>query len=52
MRRVFNLGVGMIAVAARDDVEAVCRAAERVHVATWIIGEVQSGTRAVRFAER
>ena len=52
MRRVFNLGVGMIAVAARDDVEAVCRAAERVHVATWIIGEVQPGTRAVRFAER
>jgi len=28
MRRVFNLGVGMIAVAARDDVDAVLQAAE------------------------
>ncbi len=52
MRRVFNLGVGMIAVVARDDVEAICRAAERAHVATWVIGEVQAGRTGVRFAER
>jgi phosphoribosylformylglycinamidine cyclo-ligase len=52
MRRVFNLGVGMIAVAARDDVEAVCRAAERAKVGTWLIGEVQAGARGVRFSER
>ena len=52
MRRVFNLGVGMIAVAARDDVEIVCRAAERAKVATWLIGEVQAGPSGVRFSER
>jgi len=51
MRRVFNLGVGMIAVVARDDVETVCRAAERAAVATWLIGEIRSGG-GVRFAER
>ncbi|PYO71865.1 MAG: phosphoribosylformylglycinamidine cyclo-ligase [Gemmatimonadetes bacterium] len=43
MRRVFNLGVGMIAVVARDDVEAVIRAAERAHVQAWIIGEIRPG---------
>ena len=52
MRRVFNLGVGMIAVAAREDVEAISRAAERAQVATWIIGEVQAGRSGARFAER
>lgn len=52
MRRVFNLGVGMIAVAARDDVEAVCRAAERAKIGTWLIGEVQAGAQGVRFSER
>jgi phosphoribosylformylglycinamidine cyclo-ligase len=52
MRRVFNLGVGMIAVAARDDVETVCRAAERAKVGTWLVGEVHAGPRGVRFSER
>lgn len=52
MRRVFNLGIGMIAVAARDDVERVRRAAERAQVKTWIIGEVVPGKRGVRFTER
>jgi phosphoribosylformylglycinamidine cyclo-ligase len=52
MRRVFNLGVGMIAVVARDDVEAVCQAAERAHVPTWLIGEVHAGPIRVRFAGR
>jgi len=52
MRRVFNLGVGMIAVVARDDVEVVCRAAERAHVPAWLIGEVYAGPTRVRFAER
>ena len=52
MRRVFNIGIGLIAVAARDDVEAICRAAEPAHVATWVIGEVQAGRTGVRFAER
>ena len=52
MRRVFNLGVGMIAVAARGDTEAVIATAKRAGVAAWIIGEVREGTRGVKFAER
>ncbi len=52
MRRVFNLGVGMIAIVARDDVEAVAAAATRAGVETWIVGEVQGGATGVRFAER
>ncbi len=52
MRRVFNLGVGMIAVAARDDAETVVAAARRAGVDAWVIGEVRTGTRGVKFAER
>ncbi len=52
MRRVFNLGVGMIAVVARDDTEAVIAAAKRAGSDAWMIGEVRAGTRGVRFAER
>jgi phosphoribosylaminoimidazole (AIR) synthetase len=53
MRRVFNLGVGMIAVVARDDVEAAVRAAERVQVPAWLIGEVRASSKpVVRFEER
>jgi phosphoribosylformylglycinamidine cyclo-ligase len=52
MRRVFNLGIGMIAVVGRDHVEAVCRTAELAGVPAWLIGEVQAGPTRVRFAER
>lgn len=52
MRRVFNLGVGMIALVARDDVEAVASAATRMHVPTWLIGEVHAGPNRVRFTGR
>lgn len=56
MRRVFNLGVGMIAVLARDDVEAAVGAATRARVPAWVIGEIRparAGTSAtVRFEER
>jgi phosphoribosylformylglycinamidine cyclo-ligase len=52
MRRVFNLGVGMIAVAARDDVEAVIAAATRAQVPAWIVGEIRVGKTGVRFDER
>ena len=55
MRRVFNLGIGMIAVAARDDVEALVLAAHRAQVQTWVIGEIRAGkgaSPAVRFEER
>jgi phosphoribosylformylglycinamidine cyclo-ligase len=57
MRSVFNLGIGMIAVVARDDVETTIRAAERAHVPAWIIGEIRTGKKdasspTVRFEER
>jgi phosphoribosylformylglycinamidine cyclo-ligase len=52
MRRVFNLGIGMIAVAGRDDAEAVMAAAKRAAIEAWVIGEVRAGTRGVKFSER
>lgn len=57
MRRVFNLGVGMIAVVARDHVEMAVRAAQRAQVPVWIIGEIQpagkgAAAATVRFEER
>jgi phosphoribosylformylglycinamidine cyclo-ligase len=52
MRRVFNLGIGMIAVAARDDTEAAIAAAKRAGVEAWIVGEIRPGPTAVTFAER
>ena len=52
MRRVFNLGIGMIAVVARDDVDDTRRSAERAGVKSWIIGEIVPGERGVRFSER
>ncbi|MGH7537950.1 MAG: phosphoribosylformylglycinamidine cyclo-ligase [Gemmatimonadales bacterium] len=52
MRRVFNLGLGMIAVADRGDVDEVRRAGERAKIRTWIVGEIKPGRRGVRFVER
>ena len=52
MRRVFNLGIGMIAVVPHDAVDAVRRAAHAATVPTWVIGEVRPGARAVRFTAR
>ncbi len=52
MRRVFNLGIGMIAVVARDDVDNVRRAVDRAQLKSWIIGEVVPGKRGVTFSER
>jgi phosphoribosylaminoimidazole (AIR) synthetase len=49
---VFNLGVGMIAVVATADVEAIVAAATRAQVAAWLIGEVRAGETRVRFLER
>jgi len=53
MRRVFNLGVGMIAVVGREEVETAMRAASRAQVQAWLIGEVRAGSKpVVRFEER
>ena len=52
MRRVFNLGIGMIAVVQRDDVDDLQAAAKRAAVPTWLIGEIRPGTTGVRFSTR
>jgi len=49
MRRVFNLGVGMIAVCPDADVAAVRAVAESAGVETWIIGRTAPGTGVVRW---
>lgn len=43
MFRVFNMGIGMIAVVGASDVAAVQRQAEQAGVATWVIGTVVAG---------
>ena len=43
MDRVFNLGLGMIAVAPPDAVGALRAAATRAGVETWLVGEVGRG---------
>lgn len=52
MRRVFNLGLGMIAIAARGDVEAALGAAHGAGVDAYVVGEVRPGTGRVTFSER
>lgn len=54
MRDVFNLGIGMIAVATRGDVEPVIAAAARVGVAAWVIGDIRpgAGPAGVKFSQR
>lgn len=43
MDRVFNMGIGMVAVTAADAVSALEAAARRAGVATWVIGEIGHG---------
>jgi phosphoribosylformylglycinamidine cyclo-ligase len=50
MRDVFNLGVGLIAVLPPDAVAAAQSAAAADGVPTWVMGEIYSGSRTVRFA--
>ena len=49
MRDVFNLGLGLIAVLPPDAVAPARAAAGAAGVATWTVGEVRRGARAVRF---
>ena len=49
MREVFNLGIGFIAVVPLAWVHRVREAASAAGVRTWVIGEVRSGPRGVRF---
>ena len=50
MRDVFNLGVGLVAVLPPDAVSAAQAAASADGVTTWVMGEIQRGSRSVRFA--
>jgi phosphoribosylformylglycinamidine cyclo-ligase len=50
MRDVFNLGVGLVAVLSPDAVRAAQAAASADGVTTWVMGEIQRGSRSVRFA--
>jgi phosphoribosylformylglycinamidine cyclo-ligase len=49
MRRVFNLGLGMIAVCPPDVVASVQGAAGSAGVETWVVGEVAAGAGRVRW---
>lgn len=51
MRNVFNLGVGMIAVCAAADADAVRRAAAAAGIETWTIGGTAAGSGTVRWEE-
>jgi phosphoribosylformylglycinamidine cyclo-ligase len=44
MYRVFNMGIGMVAVAAPGDADAVRDAARHANVETWVIGQITRGT--------
>jgi phosphoribosylformylglycinamidine cyclo-ligase len=50
MRSVFNLGVGLVAVLPPASVSTAQAAATRDGVTTWVMGEIQRGSRSVRFA--
>jgi phosphoribosylformylglycinamidine cyclo-ligase len=43
MYRVFNMGVGMIAIMPPENVAAVRKAADGAKVKTWVVGEVVEG---------
>jgi phosphoribosylformylglycinamidine cyclo-ligase len=50
MRDVFNLGVGLVAVLPPTSLSAAQAAAAADGVTTWVMGEIQRGSRSVRFA--
>ncbi|HEY0972165.1 MAG TPA: phosphoribosylformylglycinamidine cyclo-ligase [Gemmatimonadales bacterium] len=50
MFRAFNMGVGMVAICARDDVDAVTASAADAGVPSWILGDVVAGSGAVVLA--
>jgi len=49
MRRVFNLGVGLVAVCPPGSVDAARQAADAAGVETWLIGAVVAGAGRVRW---
>lgn len=49
MHRVFNMGVGMVVVAGRDDADAIIGNARVAGVVGWVMGEVTAGNGEVVF---
>jgi phosphoribosylformylglycinamidine cyclo-ligase len=43
MFRAFNMGVGLVAIAGRDSVEAVRASADAAGVRSWVLGHVAPG---------
>ena len=44
MYRTFNMGVGMVVICARQDVESVLAAASLAEVPAWVLGSLSPGT--------
>ena len=52
MERVFNMGVGMVAVVGADDAGAAISLLASRAVPTWLLGEITEGTGTVRLSGR
>jgi phosphoribosylformylglycinamidine cyclo-ligase len=52
MERVFNMGIGMLAVLGAPDADRAARALAARDVPAWVVGEVTEGTGTVRLAGR
>ena len=48
MYQVFNMGIGLTAIVAAPEAQAILRAIRRAGSQAWIIGEVQKGRRRVK----
>ena len=52
MERVFNMGVGMVAVVGADDAAAAISLLGSRAVPTWLLGEITEGMGTVRLSGR
>jgi len=52
MERVFNMGVGMVAIVAATDADSAVRLLAERQLGAWVLGEVTAGTGSVRLDGR
>jgi phosphoribosylformylglycinamidine cyclo-ligase len=52
MERVFNMGVGMVAIMAAADADQAIRLLAKRQVPTWVIGEIVAGAGGIRVVGR
>ncbi len=50
MYRVFNMGVGMVVIASREDADAIIGSARVAGVTGWLLGEIRRGSGRVTIA--